>query len=117
MAKQKSKVVAKSAATKKRKRRTDEELIRDLKEKIRAVKERQVTRVLKESPQIKAAAAALRSIDKALAAAADEGDTMLRHVLADTRKPLATHLEQNGYKVPRAQLPRGRRPKGSQAAE
>lgn len=117
MAKQKDKVAARSTTGRKRIRRSDEELVRDLQEKIRQVKERQSSRAMQVTPRIKATVAAVRAIDKALATAADEGDTLLRHVLADARKPLAAHLEQQGYKVPRALLPRGRRPKGELPAE
>jgi len=96
---------------KKRRRRNDEELIHDLQEKIRQVKNRQAAREMQKSPTLKAAMAALRSLDRGLAVAADEGDTMLRHVLADARRPLAAYLEESGFKLPKARLPRGRRPK------
>jgi len=100
-----------AVARRKRKRRSDEELIRDLQEKIRQVKSRQTAREMQKSPTLKATMAALRSLDRALAVAAEEGDTLLRHVLADARKPVASHLEEGGFKLPKARLPRGRRPK------
>jgi hypothetical protein len=96
----------------KRHRRTDEELIRDLQEKIRQVRERRGRRELQASPPLKAALGVVRAIDKALEKSAEAGDTLLRHVLADARKPLAQYLEGLGFGLPKARLPRGRRPKG-----
>lgn len=112
MAKKKSNLGArKSSAVRKRKRRSDEELIRDLQDKIRQVKERAQSREMKQSPPLRAAFGALRSIDRALEAAAEESETLLRHVLADARRPLADFLETRGVRVPKANLPRGRRPR------
>ena len=59
-----------AAPAKKRQRRTDEQLIKDLQAKIDSVKGRAATRELKRSPALKAAIAAVRSIDRALATAA-----------------------------------------------
>lgn len=101
--------------TRKRKRRSDEELIRDLQEKIRQVEARKAARRAQASPTIRAVVGALRSIDRAMEVAEGEGETLLRHVLGDARKPLAAHLESSGFSVPRARLPRGRRPKGAAA--
>jgi len=115
MAKKKSKVTTKKAAAKdsgrKRRRRTDQELISDLQDRIRQVKARQAARDMQKSPPMKSAIAALRAIDRALDTAGSHGDTALRHVLADARKPLVEFLEKSGYRTPKANLPRGRRPK------
>ena len=92
-------------------RRNDEELISDLQEKIRELRDRQRARELKQSPAMKAFLTALKSIDRALAAAAGNEETLMRHVLADARKPLAEFAEKRGVSVPKAALPRGRRPK------
>ena len=97
--------------SKKRHRRTDEELIEDLKKRIKELKTRQESRRLKESPSIKAALSAVRWIDKALDEAADESNTHLRHALADSRKPLEEYLMSEGLRLPKARKPRGRRPK------
>jgi len=102
---------------KKRHRRTDEELIEDLKNRIAELKQRQDARRLKESPTIKATMTAVKWIDKALDLAAQENDTRLRHILADGRKPLETYLTGEGLKVPKANLPRGRRPKDDSASD
>ena len=117
MAKKKSKAATKKTAARedvqKRKRRSDQELISDLQERIREVKARQAARDMQKSPPMKATVAALRSIDRALENAADHEDTALRHVLADARKPLVEFLERAGFRTPKANLPRGRRPKES----
>lgn len=115
MAKKKSKVTTRKAAAKEdastRKRRTDQELIADLQDRIRQVKARQAARDMQKSPSMKSAIAALRAIDRALDTAGSHGDTALRHVLADSRKPLVDFLEKAGFRTPKANLPRGRRPK------
>lgn len=98
-------------SAKKRKRRSDEELIRDLQSRIKEVKERQVAKEALKSPAMKAAVRALSAIDRALDVAAEQSSTSLRHALADSRKPLVEELERNGFKTPKAKLPRGRRPK------
>jgi len=96
--------------TGKRIRRNDEQLIADLKERIKELRARQDAREIKRSPAIKAALAAVRFLDKALEAAALEGSSPLRHALADSRKPLADFLTSMGVRLPKARLPRGRRP-------
>lgn len=103
--------MAKKATKKKRARRTDEQLINDLQAKIREVKERQKARELLSSPPTKAAVQALTAIDRALELAAEHGETGLRHDLAEARRPLVAALEGRGFKTPKANLPRGRRPK------
>ena len=100
-----------AAARKRRKRRSPEEIINDLQEEIRRVRSRQTQRELQESPAHKAAISAVRSIDKALSAAADEGETALRHALADARKAVGTYLEEKGLRLPKANLPKGPRPR------
>ena len=96
---------------KRRKRRSPEEIISDLQEEIRRVRARQKARELKESPAHKAALAALKAIDKALDAAAEDGETGLRHALADGRKSLGTYLDKLGVQLPKANLPKGPRPR------
>ena len=107
--------MAKKKAGVKRHRRTDDELIADLKKRIAEIKMRQESKKLSDSPAIKHSLAAIKEIDKALIAAAEDGDSHLRHALADARKPLAAHLTACGAKLPKARLPRGRRPKSSPA--
>ena len=98
---------------KRRKRRSPEEIIADLQEEIQRVKDRQVARELKQSPAHKSALLAIKSIDKALESAAEEGLTPLRHVLADARKSLGAYLEERGLRLPKVNLPKGPRPRAS----
>jgi len=95
----------------KRKRRTIEELISDLEEEKKALVERLKSKELKTSAAFKAALGVIKSLDKASAAAAEEGETELRHVLTETRDVLAPFLEEKGLRLPKARRPRGPRPK------
>ena len=96
---------------KRRKRRSPDEIISDLQEEIRRVRARQKAKELKESPAHKAALAAIKALDKALEAAAEQGETGLRHALADGRKALGTYMEKLGVPLPKANLPKGPRPR------
>ena len=107
----KKKQARSAAGGKRRQRRSPEQMIADLQKQIEEVKARAVARELKQSAAVKHALAAVRAIDKALEAAAEEDNTPLRHVLADARKPLAEYLTAQGVRLPKARLPRGRRPK------
>lgn len=95
----------------KRRRRSPEEIIKDLQEEIERVKAQAAAKELKESPAHRAALTAVRSIDKAMEAAKEEGETALAHALADGRSPLGEYLESQGVTLPKARRPRGRRPK------
>ncbi len=96
---------------KRRKRRSADEKIADLEREIERIKERAKARELKGSPAHKMTLTSLRGIDKALSIAADEGESGLRHALADARKVLAQYLEEKGMRLPKARMPRGPRPK------
>jgi len=91
-------------------RRTDEQLIKDLETRIKSIKERAATRSVKKSPSMKHTSAAVRAIDKALESAAAEGNTPLRHTLADAREPLVAYLQLEGIKLPKTRRPKGPRP-------
>ena len=108
MAKMKSKG---DEPVRRRKRRSPEEKISDLEQEIQRIRERAKARELKASPAHKMTLNALRTIDKALNTAADEGEGNLRHVLADARKLLGQYLEEKGLRLPKPRLPRGPRPK------
>lgn len=54
---------------------------------------------------------AINAIDKALDVAAEQGETALRHALADGRKALGAYLEKQGLRLGKANLPKGPRPK------
>lgn len=103
--------MAKKKATKKRIRRTHEQIIADLEKKIEEVKVRAQTKALKRSPAVKTALGAVRQIDRALEQAAKEDDSQLRHALADSRAPLKAYFEEKDVQLPKARLPRGRRPR------
>jgi len=105
--------MAASQPRKRRTRRSPEQIIADLQAEIQRVKERQVARELKQSPAHKSSLAAIKSIDKALEAAAKEGLTPLRHVLADARKTLGTYLEERGVRLRKVKLPKGPRPRSA----
>ena len=111
MAKKKTTHAADGSAPKKRHRRSPEEIIDDLQEEIKRLRDKATARALKESPAIKATLAAVRAIDKGLDEAAKENNGRLRHALADARRSLGSFLEEQGVKLPKAHLPKGPRPK------
>jgi len=114
MAKKKSTraTTGESAATrKKRRRRSHEEMINDLQAEIKKLRAKAAARALKESPAIKSSLTAIRYIDKGLESAAEEGNSHLRHALADARRAIGGFLEEQGVKLPKAKLPKGPRPK------
>lgn len=94
-----------------RKRRSPEEMIEDLQKQISDLKVRAEAKKLKESPAIKAAASAVKAIDKCVKIAEEEEDTALRHVLADAREPLETYLAEQGMRLSKTRRPKGPRPK------
>lgn len=97
--------------TRKRIRRTDEQLIHDLQAKIEELKSRAAAKSLKTAPAIRSTLKALRAIDRAASTASSEGDTALRHVLADARAPLSAYLEGQGLRIPKSRRPKGPRPR------
>lgn len=109
----KRKAAGSAAPKKRRKRRSPDEIISDLQEEIRRVRSRQKARELKASPAYKSAITAIRAIDKALEAAAEDAETALRHALADGRKALGAHLEEQGMTLPKVNLPKGPRPRSA----
>ncbi|HPF15304.1 MAG: hypothetical protein H6830_07775 [Planctomycetes bacterium] len=92
-------------------RRSPEELIADLKKKIEEVEQRAAAKELKQSGSIKRTLGIVRNIDKALEEAQEEGLTKLRHALAEARGPIEGFLSERGVKLPKARVPRGRKPK------
>ncbi|TAJ24956.1 MAG: hypothetical protein EPO68_00645 [Planctomycetota bacterium] len=102
-------------AKEKRIRRTAEQIIADLQAEIARVQSRAQAKQLKQSSAGKAAVTALRAIDKGLDSAAEENNSLLRHALADARKPLAAYLESQGMDLPKPRMPRGRRPAAAMA--
>ena len=109
MAKKKS--ASQSSEGKRRKRRTPEEMIADLQKQIEEVKARAAARDMTRSPAVKMTLTVVKNLDKALELADEESESVLRHALADARKPLASFLGSKGIKLPKARVPRGRKPK------
>jgi len=100
------------APGKQRYRRSDDELIADLKAKIDQLRQRAETKKLKTSPSMKRTLTIVRTIDKALAEATEEKNNELRRILIDARAPIAEFLGQQGVKMPKPRGPRGRRARG-----
>jgi len=106
--------MAKNADTKtgtRRQRRTPEQIIADLQSQIRDVKARAAAKEMKQSAAVKKSLSALRSMDKSMDLAHEEGNSRLHHALADARRILAEHLQKEGLRLPKARMPRGRKPK------
>lgn len=110
MAKKAPKKATKKKAAR-RKRRTPEEIIADLQSQIRDVKARAAAKELKQSDAIKKSLAAVRALDKGMEMAKEEGNSRLHHALADSRRILGDFLTGEGMKLPKARMPRGRKPK------
>lgn len=102
---------AKKKAKQTRKRRSPEEIIADLQDQIKKVKQRAAAKEMKSSPAVKKALSAVRAIDKGMELSREEGDSLLTHAFADARRSLGEHLEKQGLKLPKARMPRGRKPK------
>ncbi len=110
MAKKAAKKATKKKATR-RKRRSPEEIIADLQEQIRDVRQRAAAKELKQSEAIKKSLASVRSLDKSMELAKEEGNSRLHHALADSRRVIGDFLTGEGMKLPKARMPRGRKPK------
>ena len=110
MAKKASKKAAKKTGSR-RKRRSPEQIIADLQEQIRDVRARAAAKELKQSEAIKKSLAAVRALDKGMELAKEEGNSRLHHALADSRRVLGDFLTGEGMKLPKARMPRGRKPK------
>lgn len=100
------------APGKQRYRRSDDELIADLKERINQLKQRADAKKLKTSPSMKRTLAVLRQIDKAASDASEEKNSELRGALIAARTPLAEYLGTHGIRLPKPRGPRARRARG-----
>lgn len=65
---------------------------------------------LQTSPAMKRAVSLIKAMDRCLVEAAEEGNNHLRHAVAEGRKALGAYIEAQGLKLPKANLPRGRKP-------
>jgi hypothetical protein len=88
------------ATTQKRTRRNPEQIIADLEDKIEDVRNRAKKREVKKSTAVRQLLAAVKAIDKGIAAAIEEGNATLKKTLAEGREPLAAYLALEGLKVP-----------------
>lgn len=85
--------------TKKRNRRTTDQLIADLEARIEAVRNRAATREAKASPENRALLAAVKAIDKALAVAGQEKNQAAKRALEAARAPLGQLLVEMGLRL------------------
>ena len=92
------------------KRRTDEELIADLKTKIAEVEARKRARELENDPAAKLALSLARALQRAAAAGEKSLDPTFRHAVADAHAAIACYLQGRGVKLPKVGRPKGRRP-------
>ena len=90
--------------TKKRIRRTQEQMISDLEAEIERLRKRATMRKAKRSPAVKATAEAVRHIDAGIKAAESQAH---KQALLEAREPLVAVLLLEGVAVPK---PRGRKP-------
>ena len=97
---------------KKRNRRTPDQMIADLEAKIADVKARAKAKEAKQHPEVKPFLAAVKALDKAMAAATEEGT---RTALEAARAPLSTRMVELGLRMPDRKTRRGRKPKGEAA--
>ncbi|MEM9802500.1 MAG: hypothetical protein AAGA20_19380 [Planctomycetota bacterium] len=92
-------------------RRTDEELIQDLQNRIEDLKKRKAAKEIKADPAAKEANSAFRALTRAVEKAKDSGDADLKRALSESQRVLADYFEAKGLKVPKARKPRARRKK------
>ena len=86
-------------------------MIKDLEAKIEEVKLRASAKELKQSPAMKRTLSIVRALDKGMTEAKEEGNSQLRHALADARRSIGDYAEAKGVRLPKPRMPRGRRPK------
>lgn len=94
----------------KRQRRSYDERVAALKAQIAQLQQRKEASEMKKDPALRQSLSLVRAIDKALDTATAAGHDV-RHAIAATRKPLADYLEGQGLRLPKARMPRGRKPK------
>lgn len=93
---------------KQRYRRSDDELIADLKARINELEQRKATKQLKASPASRQASSAYRALTKGIEMCEGAGDAELKRTLSEAQRLLATHFESQGVKLPKARKPRAR---------
>ena len=85
--------------TKKRTRRTPEQMIEDLQKEIERIKTKAAQAKVKKDPALRHVNAAVKSIDKA---AAETGDAATKNALGEARATLVACLELAGASAPQA---------------
>lgn len=98
-------------ASKKRVRRSEDQLIADLQAEIERLRTKAATKALKKNPSIRLMSQAVRSIDEA---SSHSKDSAQRQALSEARTILVSYLQLEGVKIPQK---RGRKPGWSQAGE
>ena len=101
-----------TTTTKKRNRRTPEQIVADLEAKIADVKARATAKEAKRSPEAKVFIAAVKAVDKAIEGAT-EPETV--RALEAARAPLGTRMIEMGLRMPDRKVLRRRRPEGEAA--
>jgi hypothetical protein len=96
---------------KKRNRRSPEEIIAALQAKIEDVQRRAKAKELKGDPLLQKTLVLVRQLDRTMTQAEEAGNNRVRHALAASRQPLAEFLEEQGVRLPKPRMPRGRKPK------
>ncbi len=93
-------------------RRTPEQIVADLEQKIADVKGRAIAKEAKQNPEAKPFVAAVKAIDKAMEAATNEETT---RALEAARAPLSTRLVEMGLRLADRKTSSVRRKKGDAA--
>ncbi len=83
-----------------RKQRTPEQMVADLEAEIARVKERAAAKEAKAKPEVKPFMAAVKAVDKALAAAKDAEADGVCHALETARATLGEQLIAMGVRAP-----------------
>ncbi|MEO1698736.1 MAG: hypothetical protein AAFU73_15680 [Planctomycetota bacterium] len=98
---------------KQRYRRSDDEMISDLKARIKELEERKATKKVKASPASRQAGSAYRALTKGIDLCDGAGDAELKRTLSEAQRLLAEHFEGQGVKLPKARKPRARKKSAS----
>lgn len=90
-------------------RRTDDEMIADLRKQIADLEQRKSQKELKNDPDHKDANAAFRALTKAVENVKSPDNADLKRALSEAQRILADYFESKGLNVPKARKPRRRR--------
>jgi hypothetical protein len=101
-----------TTTTKKRVRRTADQIIADLETKIAQVKARAAAKEAKAAPEGKASFAAVKALDKAIEVAGENGNDELVRALGAARAPMSEQMIKMGLRMPGRRATRSKRQKG-----